>query len=59
MLSVVLYLLKYSCPQGDIQPHILKYRAIIEELMYKAATTDFSWDRSAEQYKKIYTELKQ
>jgi starch synthase len=30
-----------------------------KELMYKAATTDFSWDRSAEQYKKIYTELKQ
>ena len=27
------------------------------QLMYKAATTDFSWDRSAEEYKKIYTAL--
>ncbi len=27
------------------------------KLMYKAATTDFSWDRSAEEYKKIYTQL--
>ena len=26
----------YNCTQGDIKPHILKYRAIIEELMYKA-----------------------
>lgn len=26
----------YNCLQGDIKPHILKYRAIIEELMYKA-----------------------
>lgn len=26
----------YNCTQGDIPPHILKYRAIIEELMYKA-----------------------
>lgn len=26
----------YNCTKNDIQPHILKYRAIIEELMYKA-----------------------
>lgn len=26
----------YNCTQGDIKPHILKYRAIIEELMYKS-----------------------
>ena len=26
----------YNCTQGDIKPHVLKYRAIIEELMYKA-----------------------
>lgn len=26
----------YCCTQGDIKPHILKYRAIIEELLYKA-----------------------
>lgn len=26
----------YNCTQGDIKPHILKYRVIIEELMYKA-----------------------
>lgn len=26
----------YSCTQQDIKPHILKYRAIIEELMYKS-----------------------
>lgn len=26
----------YNCTQGDIKPHILKYRAIIEELLYKA-----------------------
>ena len=26
----------YNCTQGDIKPHILKYRAIIEELIYKA-----------------------
>ena len=26
----------YNSTQGDIKPHILKYRAIIEELMYKA-----------------------
>lgn len=26
----------YNCTQGDIRPHILNYRAIIEELMYKA-----------------------
>lgn len=25
----------YNCTQGDIKPHILKYRAIIEELLYK------------------------
>ena len=29
-----------------------------KELMYKAAITDFSWDASAEEYKKIYMELK-
>ncbi len=28
-----------------------------KQLMYKAAITDFSWDRSAEEYKKIYTAL--
>lgn len=28
-----------------------------KQLMYKAATTDFSWDHSAEEYKKIYTAL--
>lgn len=26
----------YNCTQQDIKPHILKYRAIIEELMYKS-----------------------
>lgn len=26
----------YNCTQGDIKPHILKYRAIIEELFYKS-----------------------
>lgn len=26
----------YNCTQGDIKPHVLKYRTIIEELMYKA-----------------------
>lgn len=26
----------YNCTQGDIKPHLLKYRAIIEELLYKA-----------------------
>ena len=26
----------YNCTQGDIKPHILKYRSIIEELMYKS-----------------------
>lgn len=26
----------YNCTQQDISPHILKYRAIVEELMYKA-----------------------
>ena len=26
----------YNCTQGDIKPYILKYRAIIEELLYKA-----------------------
>lgn len=26
----------YNCTQGDIKPHILKYRAIIEELLFKA-----------------------
>jgi len=26
----------YNSTQGDIKPHILKYRAIIEELMYKS-----------------------
>ena len=26
----------YNCTQGDLRPHILKYRAIIEELMYKS-----------------------
>lgn len=26
----------YNCTQGDIKPHVLKYRVIIEELMYKA-----------------------
>lgn len=26
----------YNCTQQDIKPHILKYRVIIEELMYKA-----------------------
>lgn len=26
----------YCCTQGDIKPHILKYRAIIEELLYKS-----------------------
>ena len=26
----------YNCTQGDIKPHILKYRAIIEDLLYKA-----------------------
>lgn len=25
----------YNCTQGDIKPYILKYRAIIEELLYK------------------------
>lgn len=26
----------YNCTQQDIKPHILKYRTIIEELMYKS-----------------------
>lgn len=26
----------YNCTQQDIQPHTLKYRALIEELIYKA-----------------------
>lgn len=26
----------YNCTQGDIKPHILKYRAIIEELLFKS-----------------------
>ena len=26
----------YSCTKGDVEPHILKYRAIIEELFYKS-----------------------
>lgn len=26
----------YNCTKGDIEPHILKYRAIIEELFYKS-----------------------
>ena len=26
----------YNCTQGDIKPHILKYRVIVEELMYKS-----------------------
>lgn len=26
----------YNCTRGDIKPHILKYRAIIEELLYKS-----------------------
>lgn len=26
----------YNCTQGDIKPHILKYRVIIEELLYKS-----------------------
>ncbi len=26
----------YSCTKGDLEPHILKYRAIIEELFYKS-----------------------
>ena len=26
----------YNCTQGDIKPHIFKFRVIIEELMYKA-----------------------
>jgi len=26
----------YNCTRGDIKPHILKYRVIIEELMYKS-----------------------
>jgi hypothetical protein len=26
----------YNCTQQDIKPHILKYRVIIEELMYKS-----------------------
>lgn len=26
----------YNCTQGDIKPHILKYRVIIEELFYKS-----------------------
>ena len=26
----------YNCTQSDIEPHILKYRVIIEELMYKS-----------------------
>lgn len=26
----------YNCTQGDLKPHILKYRAIIEELLYKS-----------------------
>lgn len=26
----------YNCTQGDIKPNILKYRVIVEELMYKA-----------------------
>ena len=26
----------YSCTQNDIKPHILQYRAIIEELLYKS-----------------------
>lgn len=28
----------YNCTQQDIKPHILKYRTIIEELMYKSGT---------------------
>ena len=26
----------YNCTQQDIKPHILKYRVIIEELLYKS-----------------------
>ncbi|MBR4583571.1 MAG: hypothetical protein IKO34_07150, partial [Bacteroidales bacterium] len=26
----------YNCTQQDIKPHILKYRVVIEELLYKA-----------------------
>ena len=26
----------YNCTQQDIKPHVLKYRVIIEELMYKS-----------------------
>ena len=32
----------YNCTQGDLKPHILKYRAIIEELMYKSGTKTVS-----------------
>lgn len=28
--------IQYNCTQKDIQPHIMKYRVIIEELLYKA-----------------------
>jgi starch synthase len=35
---------------------VYKNRAEWEALMKKAATTDFSWDRSAEDYKKLYEE---
>jgi hypothetical protein len=26
----------FNCTKGDLEPHILKYRAIIEELFYKS-----------------------
>ncbi|MBR0231700.1 MAG: DUF4145 domain-containing protein [Clostridia bacterium] len=32
----------YNCTQSDLRPHILKYRAIIEELMYKSGTKTVS-----------------
>ena len=35
---------------------VYKNKAEWEALMKKAATTDFSWDRSAEDYKKLYEE---
>ena len=28
----------YSCTRGDLEPHLLKFRAIIEELLYKSGT---------------------
>ena len=38
---------------------VYKNKAEWEKLMKKAATTDFSWDKSAEEYKKLYEQTYQ